>query len=378
MVPFIRIMNGMEVDFVEVAYLKENPDAATVSDSDDAVCRLCLKRVRCVDLNDFSDNFAEDIIAKCIPEGDTKSTRDPKICLSCRTPLLNYYQFVTECSVKQENIMECDDQEAIKSEELVIKTEEEECDGVIRSEDTEIKSSVNSSYEQETNHTSVNWDPNQDGNEIKLEYPEDHKLIEDVAVTRYHCYHCPYVTNGRDFCLDTHMLTHKDISEITTYQCAIYPYKAKQKGYLIRHLLTHKDAAEVTTYDCSLCSYKAKRKSYLTQHLLTHKDISEVMTYQCTNCPYKAKFKRNLTQHLWIHKDASEVTTYDCSFCSYKAKQKRQFNQTHANPFPRHLLVHKDAFVLSTYQCKFCSFNTKTMEDLPKSNICGLTKIHPS
>ncbi|KAJ8940207.1 hypothetical protein NQ318_010707 [Aromia moschata] len=59
---------------------------------------------------------------------DIKSTRDPKICLSCQTSLLNYYQFVTECSAKQENILERDDRKAIKSEELDIKPEEEECD----------------------------------------------------------------------------------------------------------------------------------------------------------------------------------------------------------------------------------------------------------
>ncbi|KAJ8937985.1 hypothetical protein NQ318_015482 [Aromia moschata] len=124
MVPFIRTMNGMEVDIVEMAYLKENPGASTVSDSDDAVVRLCLKRDHCVDLNDFNKTSAEDIVAKWIPEVDIKSTRDPKICLSCQTSLLNYYQFVTECLAKQENIVERDDRKAIKSEELDIKPEE--------------------------------------------------------------------------------------------------------------------------------------------------------------------------------------------------------------------------------------------------------------
>ncbi|KAJ8933322.1 hypothetical protein NQ318_011675, partial [Aromia moschata] len=78
MVPFIRTMNGMKVDIVQVAYLKENPGAATASDSDDAVCRLCLKRDRCVDLNVFSENFADDILAKCIPEVVSK---DNPVCL---------------------------------------------------------------------------------------------------------------------------------------------------------------------------------------------------------------------------------------------------------------------------------------------------------
>ncbi|KAJ8934992.1 hypothetical protein NQ318_002830 [Aromia moschata] len=67
-VPFIRTMNGMELDIVEVAYLKENPGADTTSNPDNAICRLCLKRDRCVDLNTFSENFADDVIAKCIPE----------------------------------------------------------------------------------------------------------------------------------------------------------------------------------------------------------------------------------------------------------------------------------------------------------------------
>ncbi|KAJ8938079.1 hypothetical protein NQ318_021753 [Aromia moschata] len=129
MVPFIRTMNGTEVDIAEVAYLKENSGTATKSNRNDVVCRLCLKRDRCVDLNVLNENFMEDIFARCIPEVDIKSTRDPKICLSCQTSLLNYYEFVTKCSTKQENIMECDDWEAIKSEELDIKTDEDECDG---------------------------------------------------------------------------------------------------------------------------------------------------------------------------------------------------------------------------------------------------------
>ncbi|KAJ8937102.1 hypothetical protein NQ318_013060 [Aromia moschata] len=357
MLPFIQNMNGMKVDIVEVVYLMENPGAATVSDSDDAVCRLCLKRDRCVDLNDFSENFADDILAKCIPEVDIKSTRDPKICLSCQTSLLNYYQFGTECLAKQENIVERDDREAIKSEELDIKMEEEECDGntdntvslinssAIPSEDTEVKSFVDRSYQQETNHTSVNWDPNQNGNEIKLEYPKDHNLIEDVAAKR-----------KRD--LTEHMLIHKDASEITTYDCSFCSYKAKRKGDLTRHMLIHKDASEITTYDCSFCSYKAIRKSHLIRHMLIHKDASEITTYDCSFCSYKAKRKRDLTTHMLIHKDASEITTYDCSFCSYRAKRKGDLT--------RHMLIHKDASEITTYDCSFCSYKAKRKSNLSK------------
>ncbi|KAJ8939370.1 hypothetical protein NQ318_012051 [Aromia moschata] len=367
MVPFMRTVNGLEVDIVEVAYLKENPGAATASNSVDAICRLCLKRDLCVDLNAFSDNFADDILAKCIPEVDIKSTRDPKICLSCQTSLLNYYQFVTECLVKQENIMECDDQEIIKSEELDIKMEEEECDGntdntislinsnVILPEDTDIKSFVDRSYKHETNHTSVNWDPNQNGNEIKLEYPEDHKLIEDVAVTCYHCYECTYVTKQKGL-LSRHVLIHRKSLEIKTYDCSFCPYKAKRKSNLTRHILIHKDASEITTYDCRFCSYKAKQKSNLTQHMLIHKDASEITTYGCSFCSYKTKRKSPLTRHMLIHKDASEMTTYDCSFCSYKAKRKSDLT--------RHMLIHRDASEITTYDCNFCSYKAKQRNNL--------------
>ncbi|KAJ8937989.1 hypothetical protein NQ318_015486, partial [Aromia moschata] len=40
MAPFIRTMNGMEVDIVEMAYFKENSGAATISNPNEAICRL--------------------------------------------------------------------------------------------------------------------------------------------------------------------------------------------------------------------------------------------------------------------------------------------------------------------------------------------------
>ncbi|KAJ8938274.1 hypothetical protein NQ318_004947 [Aromia moschata] len=392
MAPFIRTMNGMKVDIVELAYLKENSDDTT-NNSGDAICRLCLKRDRCVDLNVFNGNFAEDIIAKCVPEVDIKSTRDPKVCLSCQTSLINYYQFVNKCLVKQENIIENQDRKAwlaVKSEELDIKMEDE-CDrnrstnlslihSSVMPEDTEIKYFEGNSYNQETNPKSIKRDPSQSF-ELEMEYPKSHNLFEDVTETRYYCYHCPYVTKRKgdlskhilihqkplktrayqcSFCsykpkqrfnLIRHMLIHKDASEVTTYQCTQCPYNAKQKSYLTSHMLIHKDASEITTYDCSFCSYKAKRKGELTKHMLIHKDSSEVTTYQCAQCPYNAKQKSYLTSHMLIHKDASEITTYDCSFCSYKAKRKRELT--------KHALIHKNASEVTTYQCKFCSYKAK-------------------
>ncbi|KAJ8938272.1 hypothetical protein NQ318_004945 [Aromia moschata] len=343
----------MEVDTKEIAYIKENSGPDTLRNSENVTCQLCLKRDRCLDLNVLNENFGEDITAKCIPELDIKFTRDPKICLSCQTSLVNYYQFLTKFLAKQENTVECHDRETcltIKSEELDIKTEEEEYDwntnnslslfhlNAIPSEDTQMKYFVDKSYKQETSHTSIKSEPNKDASEV----------------TTYDCRFCSYKAKRKSR-LTRHMLIHKDDSEVTTYDCSFCSYKAKQKCDLTRHLLVHKDASEITTYDCSFCSYKTKRKYYLNTHMLIHKDASEdaseVTTYDCRFCSYKAKRKSRLTRHMLIHKDDSEVTTYDCSFCSYKAKQKCDLT--------RHLLVHKDASEITTYDCSFCSYKTK-------------------
>ncbi|KAJ8937996.1 hypothetical protein NQ318_015493 [Aromia moschata] len=385
--PFSGTLNGMEVDIAKInEYLKEN--SGGISSSDDAICRLCLKRNRCVDLNMLNESSGEVITAKCIPEIDIDFTRDLKICLSCQTTLVNLYRFATKCSVKQEDTVGCNDQEtclAIKSEELDIKTEEEDCDSntnnslspihssVVVREVTQIQPFVDKTYNQQTNQTSTNSDPNKNGHEIKMENPKDHHLIEDVAVTRYHCYHCPYVTKQKGL-LSQHVLIHRKSLEIRTYDCSLCSYKAKQKNDLTRHLLVHRDASEITTFDCNVCSHKTKRKSDLTRHffcpyktkwrsslpkhMLIHKDISEVTTYDCSLCSYKTKHKRYLRKHILIHKDASEVITYHCSLCSYKTIHKPQLT--------RHMLIHKDASEVTTYDCNFCAYKAKWKSSLTR------------
>ncbi|KAJ8938078.1 hypothetical protein NQ318_021752 [Aromia moschata] len=167
------------------------------------------------------------------------------------------------------------------------------------SEDTEMKFFVDTSYNSETNVMSIKSGVNQIASEIEMESPKGHKLIEDVAETRY-CKLCPYVAR-RKIDLSKHVLIHQRSLKSRTYDCSFCSYKAKQKNNLVRHMLIHKDASET------------KHKSHLTRHMLIHKDSSE-MTYQCALCSYKAKQKDYLRRHMWIHKDASEIKTFDCSF----------------------------------------------------------------
>ncbi|KAJ8935596.1 hypothetical protein NQ318_000636 [Aromia moschata] len=69
------------------------------------------------------------------------------------------------------------------------------------------------------------------------------------------------------------------------------------KEILLQHMRTHKDDSEVTTYDCHFCSYKAKHKSNFNRHMLIHKDASELTTYRCALCPYNSKRKADLVRH---------------------------------------------------------------------------------
>ncbi|KAJ8939360.1 hypothetical protein NQ318_012041, partial [Aromia moschata] len=122
----VRTMDSTKVDVIEVMYLKENTDDTTTNPGDD-ICRLCLRKGHCVDLNTINEEFAEDIAAKCIPEVDFTVSRDPKICLHCRTSLENYYRFVTKCLVNQKGMTKCSELDPcldIKLEEIDIKMED--------------------------------------------------------------------------------------------------------------------------------------------------------------------------------------------------------------------------------------------------------------
>ncbi|KAJ8933610.1 hypothetical protein NQ318_013196, partial [Aromia moschata] len=121
----------------------------------------------------------------------------------------------------------------IKSRVPDIKKKEDECDSVMPSEDTEMKSFADESYDPKTNYVFIKCDPDQTASEIEMDYPEGNKLIEDVVETRYYCKLCPFV--------------------------------ARRKKDLSKHVTTHQGSLETRTYDCSFCCYKTKKKKYFNQ-----------------------------------------------------------------------------------------------------------------
>ncbi|KAJ8956865.1 hypothetical protein NQ318_014280 [Aromia moschata] len=232
----------------------------------------------------------------------------------------------------------------IKSEGEV-KEEEDECDGDIPHDDTEIKPFVNNSYDQ-TNQTTIECVPGENASVTEMGYLKYGELIEGVEVITYFCKLCSYEDKSKED-LTKHMLHHKDISELTTYQCEQCPYKTQRKGLLTKHILIHGN----TTYQCKLCPYKTKWKGNLSKHVRIHQNASELTTYQCDLCPYKTKWKRSLSRHVRIHQDTSDIMTYQCKYCPYKTKRKGNLS-THA-------LIHQNAPELTSYQCKLCPYKTK-------------------
>ncbi|KAJ8934993.1 hypothetical protein NQ318_002831 [Aromia moschata] len=145
------------------------------------------------------------------------------------------------------------------------------------------------------------------------------------------------------------MLVHKDISEVTTYDCSFCPYKTKRKHDLRIHVLVHKDISDNTSeietsppvesvedvqetvYPCKHCPYKTKRRSNLWQHMLIHKDISTATIYQCKLCPHKTKRKHDLTQHMLVHKKYFRGENLRLQHMFVQGKTQKGLDHTHAD-----------------------------------------------
>ncbi|KAJ8947867.1 hypothetical protein NQ318_010013 [Aromia moschata] len=248
------------------------------------------------------------------------------------------YQDVKSAQNQETNVMgyheleECLD---IKSEGEV-KKEEDECDGDISHDDTEIRPFVNNSCDQ-TNQTTIECVPCENASVTEMEYLMYSELIEGVEVITYFCKFCSYEAKLKEDL--TKHVDHKVISALT-YQCDLCPFKTKWKRYLSTHVRIHQEASET------------KWKGYLSTHVRIHQEASEITTYQCALCPYKTKWKKSLSMHLLIHQTASEVTTYQCDQCPYKTQRKRLL--------ARHMLIHGN----TTYQCKLCPYKTKRKDYL--------------
>ncbi|KAJ8939374.1 hypothetical protein NQ318_012055 [Aromia moschata] len=368
--PLIGTMDSTKVEEIEVLYLKENSDY-TIINPDDDICRLCLRKGHCVDLNAINAEFAEDIAAKCIPEVDLTSTHDPKICLPCRTSLESYYLFVTKCLAKQKRITKCSEFNPCLDikEELDMKMDDDECDGngrnsvsltysnLILPVDSEIKPWVCEAPDTKTTLITFKHDPDQSTSKIKVEDPNCDGLIEDISKVPTSQRYSARDKIAQKYVRRRNLSIHLDASGIKTYHCRLCAFKTKWKGNANQHLLTHQSASKLRMYKCRLCSYKSKWKAGVTTHMLIHKDASKTTMYQCDVCSFKTKWKVALERHMKLHRE-SPKGAYQCKFCPYNAKTKFYLN--------RHMLTHRDGADAPTYQCTLCPHKTKRKEALTR------------
>ncbi|KAJ8948340.1 hypothetical protein NQ318_019325, partial [Aromia moschata] len=225
----------------------------------------------------------------------------------------------------------------IKSEELYIKEERDECDrngnntlslidpSVTPSGDIEIKPFIDESCNPETIHTTP-----ESASDQNAEHPKDRESIDAEQLKTYPCKLCFYEAKQKCH-LTRHMFTHRDESETPIYRCDFCPYKAKQKRYLTSHMLNHQPNG---TYACEHCSYETRRRRNLRRHMAIHRDISKVTTYVCDLCPYKGKRMGDLSRHALTHQDMPEEPIYECELCPYKARRRGHLF--------RHMFIHQD------------------------------------
>ncbi|KAJ8910029.1 hypothetical protein NQ315_003459, partial [Exocentrus adspersus] len=141
----------------------------------------------------------------------------------------------------------------------------------------------------------------------------------------FKCGLCDYKAKRR-YVLRIHVESvHKKIrsaERLKEYKCDVCDYKTTGKSAIRSHMVIHKDPSDVDWYNCDSCDYKTKWKSCLTSHVLIHQDVSALRMYKCDFCDYKAKWKSYLKKHVLVHKDNSEIKWNKCDVCDFKTKWK--------------------------------------------------------
>lgn len=83
------------------------------------------------------------------------------------------------------------------------------------------------------------------------------------------------------------------LGEISLVKCEFCNFETKWRTSLRTHMLLHKDKSELVIYKCEKCKYQSKYKKHLRRHLETHNKIK----FQCDDCPFKSKNLKNFKTH---------------------------------------------------------------------------------
>ncbi|KAJ8973145.1 hypothetical protein NQ317_001881 [Molorchus minor] len=149
-------------------------------------------------------------------------------------------------------------------------------------------------------------------------------------------------------CLKSHLLGHKDISDVQIFKCKMCEYQTRYRGSLRYHLLPTRIFPKYKYLNVKCTRHRRSLKT----HLLGHTGVQK-----CEMCEYQTKHKKLiLKKHLLMSQGY---------FRSAKAKQKQLLKQ--------HLLVHKNFSEVQMFKCELCEHQTKRRE--PSKLTCSFIKI---
>lgn len=87
---------------------------------------------------------------------------------------------------------------------------------------------------------------------------------------------------------------------------------------------------EISLLKCELCNFETKWRTSLRTHMLLHKDKSELVIYKCENCKYQSKYKKHLRRHMGTH-NKKKLQCDNCAFRSKNLKNFKAHCESYHN-----------------------------------------------
>ncbi|KAJ8932475.1 hypothetical protein NQ314_014634, partial [Rhamnusium bicolor] len=352
------------------------------------LCCLCVQENIFEDLEEDVKANLKMMVQRCFPQLNLYTSNNLGVCETCLNSLKDLNFFINNCLESEEFVknycstkdMICKDvrklDECIKHKNLSF---------IPNDNRGETEEAVFSSTFEDIGTTAL--ENNSDlGNAQELNgHMMRHK---DPLTTKMHkCEVCGHETK-RIADLRWHMIVHKDPEEVTMYKCADCPYETKRKADLKQHVIIHNSHK----FKCDLCSFETKNELYLnTTHMLVHKDKTEVKLFKCESCPYQAKCKQHVKQHSRIHKSRSELSKFKCNWCDFETVYKQgiqlhllvhkcrseirmhkchlcEYEGTRKSHLKEHMLRHVNPSDV-TLECNKCSYKTKKRKDYLRKHM---------
>ncbi|XP_054742635.1 zinc finger protein weckle-like, partial [Anastrepha obliqua] len=134
--------------------------------------------------------------------------------------------------------------------------------------------------------------------------------------------------------LNSHIKTHRPLSEKRIFPCPQCDRKFSKKGYVASHIkFVHED---IRPFICEECGEGTRTEATLREHMLTHTDLAP---FECEICKKGFKNRARLKKHMDTHSSNKHI----CNECGLKLNSRVTLNL--------HMLVHSDVM---PHKCDYC------------------------